>query len=154
MELYIKKQNIMSQLSLIAFLLLFSTLLMKAMDFGDLLSAKNIRESISSYSNGEVRIVGGVLLKAPQGNEVYDLDLMLLARWLDRRNLLPALSELGQMLDNDNIACRVFANYGLKLKIFNLPPFNPYFPPGHQQNQIRKILSRIEVSGDNPPKQR
>jgi hypothetical protein len=130
-------------------LTLFS--LSKELTVSDLLSNKSINEAISASHKEDVRIVGGIRLKAPQGNIVYDEDLVLLAKFLHSKKKLPPLQELGVMLEDSNIAVRVFALSGLKLNLSNIPEFNPYFPPGHQDDIVRSLRRRIEVNPASKP---
>lgn len=81
--------------------------------------------------------------KIPTGELVSNVDIRLLAKWLYSKDSLPSLEEISLSMDSENTATRVFCFECLNLIFKRNINFNPYFPPGYQNEEIANIRTMI-----------
>ena len=118
-----------------------------AKDARALLSKANLDEADAYYrekwNDGLPFIEGGVSMKLPAGEEVSGREILMLARYLWETRKLPALEDLEPLLQDKNMACRVFCFGCLSAQVPKLPAYSPYFPAGSEPLKIAAVREAI-----------
>jgi hypothetical protein len=118
-----------------------------AKDARVLLTKANLDEAYACYqekwNDGMPFMEGGVSMPLSAGEEVSHREILMFVRYLWETRKLPSLEDLEPLLQDKNMACRVFCFGCLSAQISKLPAYSPYFPGGSEPEKIAAVRAAI-----------
>ena len=85
----------------------------------------------------------GILVRLEEGGEVTHHRIRMFVDYLRETKRLPAPGDLEPLLEDKNMACRIFCHWCLAALIADLPDYSPFYPPGSEPAKIAKVKGAI-----------
>ncbi len=78
-----------------------------------------------------------------EGGEVTHHRIRMFVDYLREAKSLPAPGDLEPLLEDKNMACRIFCPWCLAALIADLRDYSPFYPPGSERAKIAKVKGAI-----------